>query len=192
MPTGLALVGFALELYGLRPGAEQDGRPVVLPAHAGTVGVAALAGWALTALGLALLTAPLLALAGRLLAARRPEPLRLLAGRALTAQARRLGGPLAVLALVLAVPAVALGSGERSSTPVRVAALLVVGCAIGAVVARVLEIRATRGEVTDTLVRLGAPQGLLTSAVAVQAVTAAGVLLLTGGLTALLAAAALV
>jgi hypothetical protein len=192
VPTGLALVGFALELYGLRPGAEQDGRPVVLPAHAGTVGVAALAGWALTALGLALLTAPLLALAGRLLAARRPEPLRLLAGRALTAQARRLGGPLAVLALVLAVPAVALGSGERSSTPVRVAAVLVVGCAVGAVVARVLEIRATRGEVTDTLVRLGAPQGLLTSAAAVQAATAAGVLLLTGGLTALLAAAALV
>ncbi|MFD0530048.1 hypothetical protein ACFQ1I_30070 [Kitasatospora arboriphila] len=72
VPVGFTVVGMALELYGLRPGAEQDGRPVDLPAHLGSVGTAALIGWALTALGLALLTAPLLALAGRVLALRRP------------------------------------------------------------------------------------------------------------------------
>ncbi|MFD9128657.1 hypothetical protein [Kitasatospora sp. NPDC059571] len=191
VPAGLALVGFALELYGLRPGSEQDGRPVVLPAHIGTVGVAALTGWALTALGLALLTGPLLALAGRLLAIGRPEPLRLLAGRALTAEAGRLGGPLAVLTLCLAVLAVALDQGARSSGPVRAGAVLVLCCAIGAVAARTLEIRAARQQVTAELERLGAEQRLIGSAAALRAAAAAGVLLLTGGLTALLAVGAL-
>ncbi|MEV7179466.1 hypothetical protein [Kitasatospora sp. NPDC093679] len=192
VPVGLTVVGMALELYGLRPGAEQDGRPVDLPAHLGSVGTAALVGWALTALGLALLTAPLLALAGRVLALRRPGPVRLLAARSLTAEARPLAGPLAVLVLGLAVLVAALGYGDEPDLPVGAAVLLVTGCAAGAVVARALEIRAARREVTAALVRLGAEPATLRAAVAVRAAAAVGVLLLTGGLTALFAAACLV
>ncbi|WP_344330653.1 hypothetical protein, partial [Kitasatospora putterlickiae] len=93
LPIGLAVIGLALELIALRPGAAADGRPIHLPAGLGTTSTAALGGWAASALGLALLTGPLLAWAGRLLALGRPTPLRLLAGRGLTAQARRLGAP---------------------------------------------------------------------------------------------------
>ncbi|PBC77545.1 hypothetical protein BX265_2296 [Streptomyces sp. TLI_235] len=192
VPTGLTVVGMALELYGLRPGAEQDGRPVDLPAHLGSVGTAALTGWAFTALGLALLTAPLLAFAGRALALRRPGPVRLLAARSLTAEARPLAGPLAVLALGTAVLVAALGYGDDPDLPVRAAVVLLAGCAVGAVVARALEIRAARREVTAALVRLGADARTLRRAVAVRAAAAAAVLLLTGGLTALFAAACLV
>ncbi|WP_431680723.1 hypothetical protein [Kitasatospora sp. KL5] len=192
VPTGLTVVGMALELYGLRPGAEQDGRPVELPAHLGSVGTAALTGWAFTALGLALLTAPLLALAGRLLAFHRPGPVRLLAGRSLTAEARRLATPLAVLTLGLAVLTAALAYGDDPDVPVTVAVLLLVGCAVGAVAARALEIRAARREITAALVRLGTEQRTLAAAAAARAGAAAAVLLFTGGLTALFAAACLV
>ncbi|GAA2751388.1 hypothetical protein GCM10010440_63440 [Kitasatospora cinereorecta] len=195
LPIGLTLIGLALELYGLRPGAAQDGRPIDLPAGLGATGTAVLIGWSFTALGIALLTAPLLALAGRLLALGRPAPLRLLAGRGLTAQARGLGTPLAVLALALALVLTAARhwtspSGTAEPLPV-IEGILIVGCATAAVTARLLELRAARGPVTDGLLRLGTPPGLLAGAVALRTVAAGTVLLLTGGLTAVLATAAL-
>ncbi|MFC9329445.1 hypothetical protein [Kitasatospora sp. NPDC057015] len=195
LPTGLIVTGVALELYGLRPGAAEDGRPVRLPAGLGTTSTAALGGWAMTALGLALLTGPLLSWAGRLLALARPTPLRLLAGRGLTAEARRLGPPLAVFALTLAVVLTVVRHwvrtpGNADILPVVEAGLLI-GCAAAAVVVRLAEIRTARREVTDALLGLGTPPRLLYSAVAIRTLTAGTVLLLTGGLTALLGAAVL-
>ncbi|WP_405019357.1 hypothetical protein OHV05_23175 [Kitasatospora sp. NBC_00070] len=195
LPAGLLLTGLALELYGLRPGGSVDGRPVGLPGGLGDTGVAALAGWSLAALGLALLTAPLLALAGRLLALGRPAPLRLLAGRGLTAEARRIGTPLAVLGLagaaVLAAFRYWIGRPGSSETLTGLEGLLVVGCALAALVARAAEVRSARRDVSAALLRLGAAPGLLIGAAALRALTAGTVLLLTGGLTAVLAAGAL-
>ncbi len=195
LPTGLAVTGIALELYGLGPGAAENADPVRLPAGLGTTNLAALGGWAATALGLALLTGPLLAAAGRLLVIARPTPLRLLAGRGLTAEARRLGPPLAVLALTLAVVLTVIRywadtPGTADVLPV-VESSLLVGCAVAAVLARLAEIRTARQGVTDTLLRLGAAPRLLYGAVALRALTVGTVLLVTGGLTALLGAATL-
>ncbi|GJF34916.1 hypothetical protein KNE206_76160 [Kitasatospora sp. NE20-6] len=191
VPVGFVLVGTALELYGLRPGAEQDGRPVLLPAHLGPVGTAALTGWAITALGLLLLTAPLMGLAGRLLAVHRPGTVRLLAGRSLAAEARRLGGTPAVVSLAVAVLAAALAEGHGPGLPAVAGAVLVGGCAAGAAAARTAEIRASRLPGTEALVRLGAAPGILRRAAAMRVAAACAVLLCTGALTALLGVAAL-
>ncbi len=125
----------------------------------------------------------------------RPTPLRLLAGRGLTAEARRLGPPLAVLALTLAVVLTVIRywadtPGTADVLPV-VESSLLVGCAVAAVLARLAEIRTARQGVTDTLLRLGAAPRLLYGAVALRALTVGTVLLVTGGLTALLGAATL-
>ncbi|MER5867631.1 hypothetical protein [Kitasatospora sp. NPDC002040] len=195
LPTGLLVTGLALELYGLRPGGSVDGRPVVLPGGLGDTGVPVLVGWTFAALGLALLTAPLLALTGRLLALGRPAPLRLLAGRSLTAEARRLGTPLAVLALagaaVLAAFRYWIGRPGSSEALTNVEGVLVVACALAAVVVRAAEVRSARRDVSSALLRLGAAPGLLFGAAVLRVLAAGTVLLLTGGATAVLAAGAL-
>ncbi|MEU8514806.1 hypothetical protein AB0C76_24880 [Kitasatospora sp. NPDC048722] len=195
VPIGLAMVGLALELIALRPGAPADGRPVHLPAGLGSTSVAALGGWAASALGLALITGPLLAWTGRLLALGRPTPLRLLAGRGLTAQARRLGAPLAVLTLVVAMVLTTIrywiGTPGSADALPAVEACLVLGCAASAVAARLAEVRTDRRDVTDALLRLGASPRLLFGAVALRTLAVGTALLVTGGATAALAAAGL-
>ncbi|MFD0277564.1 hypothetical protein ACFVHB_27155 [Kitasatospora sp. NPDC127111] len=195
LPVGLTVIGLALELIALRPGAAVDGRPIHLPAGLGTTSTAALGGWAASALGLALLTGPLLSWAGRLLALGRPTPLRLLAGRGLTAQARRLGPPLAVLALALALVLTTIrywiGTPDSADALPAVEACLVLGCTAAAVVARLAELRSARRDVADALLRLGAAPRLLAGAVALRTLAVGTVLLVTGGLTAVLAAAGL-
>ncbi|WP_441250049.1 hypothetical protein [Kitasatospora sp. McL0602] len=195
LPPGLLLVGVALELYGLRPGADQDGRPIRLPAGLGTTSAAASTGWALAALGLALFTAPLLAWAGRLLALGRPAPLRLLAGRGLTAEAAPLGTPLAVLALSLATLLTTarywVDKPGTASTLPAVEGVLVLTCVVGAVLVRVNEIRNARRGVAAAFFQLGAAPRLLFGAALLRTAAAGTVLLLTGGLTAALAAGAL-
>ncbi|GAB7180765.1 hypothetical protein ATKI12_0596 [Kitasatospora sp. Ki12] len=195
LPTGLVVIGAALELIALRPGAAADGRPVHLPAGLGTTSTAALGGWAAGALGLALLTGPLLAWAGRLLALGRPTPLRLLAGRGLTAQAPRLGAPLAVLtlavALVLTTVRYWIGTPDSADALPAVEACLVLGCAAAAVAVRLAEVRTDRRDVAEALLRLGTSPRLLFGAVALRTLAVGTTLLLTGGATAALAAAGL-
>ncbi|MFI9364704.1 hypothetical protein ACIG5E_27180 [Kitasatospora sp. NPDC053057] len=194
-PIGLVVIGAALELIALRPGAPADGRPIRLPAGLGTTSTAALGGWAACALGLALLTGPLLAWTGRLLAVGRPTPLRLLAGRGLTAQARRLGPPLAVLTLVVAMVLTTIrywiGTPDSADALPAVEACLVLGCAAAAVIARLAEVRTDRRVVTEALLRLGTSPRLLFGAVALRTLAVGTTLLLTGGATAALAAAGL-
>ncbi|MBO1414111.1 hypothetical protein [Streptomyces sp. FH025] len=195
LPLGLVVVGAALELIALRPGAAEDGRPIHLPAGLGSTSTAALGGWAASAFGLALLTGPLLAWTGRLLAVGRPTPLRLLAGRGLTAQARRLGPPLAVLTLAVAMVLTTIrywiGTPDSADALPAVEACLVLGCAAAAVVSRLAEVRTDRRDVTGALLRLGAAPRLLLGAVALRTLAVGTTLLLTGGATAALAAAGL-
>ncbi|MFC8723378.1 hypothetical protein [Kitasatospora sp. NPDC057198] len=190
LPAPVLLAGLGLELYGLRPDATDAERTLALPGGLPATSPALLTGWVLAALALALWTGPLLALAGRLLALRRPEPPRLLAGRGLTAQARGLGTPLAVLTAALALVLVAWRGWARTGTEVPALTLvegaLVVACAVAALAARLHELRADRRPTLDALDRLGAPSGLLARTVALRALAAAAVLLLTGGLTVLL------
>lgn len=195
LPIGVLAVGIALEAYGRRSGAPQDGRPLDLPARLGTTSPALLVGWMLAALGLALLTGPLLKLAGRLLVLGRPAPLRLLAGRGLSAQASRLGAPLSVLTLVLAIVLTTArqwnGQRDGADPLPTIEAVLLVACAVAAVVARLIEVRALRRGVNDSLLRLGTPPGLLAGALALRTLAVGTVLLVTGGLTAGLLASAL-
>ncbi|MFJ3215316.1 hypothetical protein ACIPLC_05290 [Kitasatospora sp. NPDC086801] len=195
LPVGLVVIGLALGLIALRPGAAADGRPIHLPAGLGSTSTAAFGGWAASAVGLALLTGPLLSWAGRLLALGRPTPLRLLAGRGLTAQARRLGPPLAVLTLALALVLTTIrywiGTPDSADALPAVEACLVLGCAAAAVAARLAEVHTDRRDVTDALLRLGTSPRLLFGAVALRTLAVGTTLLVTGGATAALAAAGL-
>ncbi|MFF0393911.1 hypothetical protein ACFYS8_35200 [Kitasatospora sp. NPDC004615] len=187
LPGPLLLAGIGLELYGLRPGATDAEKTLDLPGGLPATSPALLAGWTLAALALALWTGPLLALAGRLMVIRRPAPLRLLAGRALTAQAPRLGTPLAVLTAIAALLLVAGREWARTDADVPtltlVEGLLILACAVAALAARLLELRADRRTTLATLDRLGTPPGLLTGTLALRALAAGTVLLVTGGLT---------
>ncbi|RKE21389.1 hypothetical protein [Streptomyces sp. TLI_171] len=190
LPAPLLLAGLGLELYGLRPNATDAERTLDLPGGLPATSPALLAGWTLATLALALWTGPLLALAGRLLALRQPAPLRLLAGRGLTAQARRLGAPLAVLTAIVVLILVAWRNWARTGAEIPaltlVETVLVLACAIAALTARLLELRADRRPALATLTRLGTPPGLLTGVVALRTLAAGTVLLVTGGLTVLL------
>ncbi|MGF1428581.1 hypothetical protein [Kitasatospora sp. LaBMicrA B282] len=189
----LAAGGVLTELYALRPAAAEDSRPLALPADLGHTSVPLLAGWAAAALGLGLLTGPLLAGAGRLLALGRPSPRRLLAGRGLTGNARRLGTPLAVLAFTMAVVLtsvrhwVAPGADGTGLVPAA-EALVVTGCAVAALLARLTELRAQRRASSAALLRLGASPRLLLGAAMLRWAVAGSVVLATGALTAVLGA----
>ncbi|MFJ5923611.1 hypothetical protein ACIQF6_13505 [Kitasatospora sp. NPDC092948] len=187
LPAPVLLAGIGLELYGLRPNATAAEDTLHLPGGLPATSPALLTGWTLAALAIALWTGPLLALAGRLTVLRRPSPLRLLAGRALTAQAPRLGTPLAVLTAVAALLLVAGREWSRHDTDVPaltlVEGLLILACAVAAVAARLLELRGDRRPTLAILDRLGTPTGLLTGTLALRALAAGTVLLVTGGLT---------
>ncbi|MEV4556394.1 hypothetical protein AB0K51_05270 [Kitasatospora sp. NPDC049285] len=190
LPAGLLVVGLGLQLYGLRPGAGVDGRTVALPGGLPATSPALLIGWTVTATAVALWTGPLLLVAGRLLALGRPAPLRLLAGRGLAAQSRRLGAPVAVLTAIVVLLLVAARNWADHDTAVPaltlVEGILVLACAIAALAARLHELRAARRPTADALDRLGTPPSLLTGAVALRTLTVGTVLLITGGLTAVL------
>lgn len=97
--TGVALGGYAAQFAG----AGTDARTkLALPAGSGEAAPAVVAGWALLAVGLVLAGPGIVHLCGRLLCLARPGALRLLAGRVLQEEARRVGRPLGALCAVLA------------------------------------------------------------------------------------------
>ncbi|MEY9949388.1 hypothetical protein [Kitasatospora sp. GAS1066B] len=189
----LTIGGILTELYALRPAAAYDPRTLGLPADLGHTNAALLGGWAVATLGLALLTGPLLAGTGWLLALGRPSPRRLLAGRGLTGAARELSAPLAMLAFTVAVVLtsvrhwVAPGAEGTGLLPAA-EALLTTGCMVGAVLARLAELRALRRPGSTALLRLGASPRLLFGAAMLRWAAAGSVVLATGALTAVLGA----
>ncbi|WP_236239748.1 hypothetical protein [Streptomyces sp. CC228A] len=174
LPWGTALVaiGLAVEVYGTRGG---DSPRLPLPGGVPGITLGVLAGWALTAVGLAIAGPGLAHLCGRVVQAYRPGATRLLAGRALMDEARRVGRPLGVLSAVVAawITAAELygqAAGARPFGPLAgLGAALVLACAAATVLSAALETRQLRAGSTAALIRLGAPAALLRSAALLRA-----------------------
>ncbi|MFI5754148.1 hypothetical protein [Streptomyces sp. NPDC051569] len=172
LPWGVALMaaGLAVETYASR---EAGGSALPLPGHFDGSPAGVLAGWSLTAIGLALAGPGITHLCGRLLQALRPGAVRLLAGRTLMAEARRIGRPLGVMCAVLSgtfAAASLYGPGdERPFGPLTgLGAALVIGCTAATLLTAALESRQARAATTEALRRLGTPATLLRTAAAVR------------------------
>ncbi|MEY9966407.1 hypothetical protein ABIA33_004467 [Streptacidiphilus sp. MAP12-16] len=175
----LPAAGTALELMGLRERGS----------------AAALTGWLLAVVGIAVAVPLLLYGVGALLAWGRPRTVRLLAGRGLQSESWRLGTPLAVLAVTGAIGAVAAvrsatGHGPTGPLPLIEAALLAV-CVVGALLTRLAELATARRSAYASLRRMGAPGAVYLQAAALRAGAATIVVLTAGASAAALAAAAL-
>ncbi|MEW2527205.1 hypothetical protein [Streptomyces sp. NPDC047071] len=172
LPWGVALLaaGLAVETYasgadaapGLRMPGGIDGSPA---------GV--LTGWALTAIGLALAGPGLTHLCGRVLQAVRPGALRLLAGRVLMREARRIGQPLGVVCAVAsgayALTTLHATGGRADFGPLTtLGGLLVAGCTVLTLALAAAEARRARASTQAALVRLGAPAALLRGSAALR------------------------
>jgi len=180
LPWGTAVLaaGLAVETYASRSGQASG---TVLPGGfaGGPAGV--LAGWTLTALGLALAGPAITHLCGRLLQSVRPGALRLLAGRILQEEARRIGRPLGVVCAVASgayAVATLYGGARPSFGPLTtLGALLVSGCAVATLLTAAVEARQARADTTAALLRLGAPATVLRSAALLRAGALAAVFL---------------
>jgi hypothetical protein len=163
LPWGVAVlaVGLAVETYA---GQSAAGSALALPGGFADSPAGVLGGWLLTALGLALTGPGLTHLTGRLLQAVRPGALRLLSGRVLQAEARRIGQPLGVMCAVAsgAYAMVTLSSGARPTVgPLTLlGALVVVGCTVLTLATAAVEARRAHADTTAALLRMGAPAAL--------------------------------
>ncbi|MFC9247026.1 hypothetical protein ACFT7S_24425 [Streptomyces sp. NPDC057136] len=172
LPWGVALTaaGLAVEAYASRGAA---GSPFPLPGRLDATPAGVLAGWTLTAIGLAMAGPGLTYLCGQLLQAVRPGAIRLLAGRVLMDESRRIGRPIGVLCAVLSgvIAAVALyGTGPRPFGPLTaLGAALVLGCTTATLLTSALEAKQARVQTADTLLRMGAPASSLRSVTALRA-----------------------
>jgi hypothetical protein len=174
LPWGVALTaaGLAVETYASGGG---SGTKLPMPGHfeGSTAGV--LAGWILTAVGLALAGPGISHLCGWLLQAVRPGAVRLLAGRALMTEARGVGRPLGVLCAVVsgvfAAAALRGSGGQHPFGPMtELGAALVIGCATATLLIAAAEAVHARSRTTRSLLDLGAPAAVLRSAAGLRTV----------------------
>ncbi|WP_406244769.1 hypothetical protein [Streptomyces anulatus] len=172
LPWGVALTaaGLAVEAIASRGTA---GSAFPLPGRYDSTPVAVLIGWTFTAVGLAMAGPSLTHLCGRALQAVRPGAVRLLAGRVLMNEARRIGRPLGVVCAVLsaAIAASALyGGDERPYGPLTaLGAVLVLGCTTATLLTSALEAKHARAHTVEALLRMGAPAAVLRRATALRA-----------------------
>ncbi|WP_428952001.1 hypothetical protein [Streptomyces sp. cg35] len=175
LPWGVALLaaGLAVETYASHARGA-DGPP--MPGGLGGSPGGVLAGWALTALGLALAGPGLTYQCGRVLQAVRPGAVRLLAGRVLQEEARRIGRPLGVVCAVASGAYAAnvlygnVGKADPGLGPLTtLGAVLVVGCTLATLATAAVEARQARSHTTAALLRLGAPATMLRGAAALRA-----------------------
>ncbi|MEV7656091.1 hypothetical protein AB0O39_18140 [Streptomyces anulatus] len=172
LPWGVALTaaGLAVEAIASRGTA---GSAFPLPGRYDSTPVAVLIGWTLTAVGLAMAGPSLTHLCGRALQAVRPGAVRLLAGRVLMNEARRIGRPLGVVCAVLsaAIAASALyGGDERPYGPLTaLGAVVVLGCTTATLLTSALEAKHARAHTVEALLRMGAPAATLRRATALRA-----------------------
>ncbi|MFI6349865.1 hypothetical protein [Streptomyces sp. NPDC050560] len=181
LPWGVAMlaVGLAVETYSVRAGRSAPTLP--MPNGLGGRSVGVLAGWALTALGLATAGPALTHHCGRLLQSARPSAVRLLAGRILQQEARRIGRPLGVLCAVASGAYAGMtlyaakqpGPGPMSA----LGGLLVAGCAAATLLMAAVEARQSRAATVEELLRLGAPAVALRGAAALRTVVLVAVFL---------------
>ncbi|MCX5203895.1 hypothetical protein OG897_20855 [Streptomyces sp. NBC_00237] len=173
LPWGIALTaaGLAVETYTSRGGGP--GRVLPLPGHADIAPAGVLAGWSLTALGLALAGPGLVHLCGFLLQAVRPGAVRLLAGRVLQGEARRIGRPLGVVCATASGLIAAATLYSRATGPSSVPAFgpltglgatLVLACTAATLLLVALETKQARASTTRALLRQGAAAQTLRAA----------------------------
>ncbi|MFJ7200118.1 MULTISPECIES: hypothetical protein [unclassified Streptomyces] len=172
LPWGVALTaaGLAVEAYMSRG----DGHSLLpLPGRLDATPAGVLVGWTLTAVGLAVAGPGLAHLCGRLLQSARPGAVRLLAGRVLMDESRRIGRPLGVVcaALSATVAGYALyGTDAHPLGPLtELGAVLVLGCTTATLLTSALEARQAREQTSQALLRLGAPASALRAATALRA-----------------------
>ncbi|MET7851407.1 hypothetical protein ABZT48_24875 [Streptomyces avermitilis] len=162
--------GLAVEMYASRSGPAPG---LALPGRFADGPAVVLVGWMLTATGLVLAGPAITYLCGWLLQAVRPGALRLLSGRVLQEEARRLGQPLGVVCAVAsgAYATATLYAGARPSFgPLStLGALLVTGCTVATLVTAAVEAKQARAQTTAALLRLGAPATMLRSAALLRA-----------------------
>ncbi|MEU8520646.1 hypothetical protein [Streptomyces sp. NPDC048577] len=176
LPWGVALLalGLAVETYAGQGGGNGD---FPLPGRFGASPGGVLAGWVLTAAGLVVAGPGITHWCGRLLQAVRPGAVRLLAGRVLMDESRRLGRPLGLVCAVAsgALASVRLyGSGPGDFGPLTgLGAALVTACTTATLLTAALESRQCRAHTAAALLRLGAPPTVLRTV----ALLRAGVLL---------------
>ncbi|MBH1934019.1 hypothetical protein I5Q34_06880 [Streptomyces sp. AV19] len=187
LPWGVAIIatGLALEAYvGHAPAPEPD-RLLALPGRDGAASPGLLGGWLLASLGLVLSGPGLTYWCGVAVAAGRPGPMRLLAGRMLQDTATRIGRPLGVLCAVAsgALAAAELygaawePSGPQPFGPLTgLGAAVVMACVTATAITAALDARQVRSETTTALLRLGIPASLLRGAAAVRATVLVSVL----------------
>ncbi|MFF1696860.1 hypothetical protein ACFVXC_25150 [Streptomyces sp. NPDC058257] len=172
LPWGVALLaaGLAVESYASRSAGTSD---LAMPGGLAGSPAGVLAGWTLTAIGLALAGPGLTYLCGRVLQSVRPGAMRLLAGRGLQEDARRIGRPLGVLCVVGsgAYAALTLYSGDRPAIGplTMLGSLLVAGCAALTVITVAIEAKHARADTTSALLQLGAPTSMLRGTAALRA-----------------------
>lgn len=166
--AGLAAIacGLATALYAHGP-AHAVHATVPMPGGLDRIAPTVLVGWGLVVAGPALLGPGLTHLAGRVLSCWRPGALRLLAGRTLQADARRIGHPLGALSAVVcaAVTALALREGgSRGPGPLTLIAVAVlVVCPALALLSGTIHSRRVRSDSAALLSTLGASPLLLRS-----------------------------
>jgi hypothetical protein len=179
LPWGVALLaaGLAVEMYAARSSAASD---LTMPGGLTGSPAGVLAGWTLTAIGLVLAGPGLTYLCGRLLQSARPGAMRLLAGRGLQEEARRIGRPLGVLCAVgsAAYAAYTLYSGDRPAVGplTTLGSLLVVGCAALTLATVAVEAKHARADTTSALLQLGAPASMLRGTAMLRGVTLTAVI----------------
>jgi len=172
LPWGVALLaaGLAVETYASR---AHGAAGFPMPGGLGGSPIGVLAGWTLTALGLALAGPGLTYQCGRALQAVRPGAARLLAGRVLQEEARRIGRPLGVVCAVAsgAYAGITLYEGRHPDLgPLStLGAVLVVGCTVATLLTAAIEAKHARSDTTAALLRLGAPAGLLRGSAGLRA-----------------------
>ncbi|MFD9909929.1 hypothetical protein [Streptomyces sp. NPDC059063] len=178
LPWGIALLaaGLAVETYA----SQADAVGPRLPGGIAGSPAGVLVGWALTAAGLAVTGPGLTHLCGRVLQAVRPGAVRLLAGRVLMREARRIGEPLGVVCAVAsgayAATTLHAASGHTDIGPLTtLGALLVGGCTVLTLATATAEAHRTRTDTAAALRRLGAPATLLRGAATLRAATLAAV-----------------
>ncbi|MFQ6147580.1 hypothetical protein ACLMNJ_31660 [Streptomyces seoulensis] len=176
LPWGIAVLAAGLTVETYAGGAAGTAARAALPGGLTAGSAPVLAGWLLTAAGLALAGPGLTHLCGRLLQAVRPGAVRLLAGRVLMAEAVRIGGPLGVLCAVASAAYALITLHGRAAGPLgpltALGALLVAGCAVAALLIAAVEARQLRLGTTSALRRLGAPATVLRSAAALRTAAA--------------------
>ncbi|MFD9029838.1 hypothetical protein ACFVZW_01545 [Streptomyces sp. NPDC059567] len=172
LPWGVALLamGLAVETYAGEGGG--DGAFPLPGRFDGNPG-GVLAGWILTALGLAMAGPGITHWCGRLLQAVRPGAIRLLAGRVLMDESRRIGRPLGVVCAVASgalAAATLYGSQAGGFGPLTgLGAALVMACTTATLLTAALESKQCRAHTTEALVRLGAPPTALRNAALMRA-----------------------